>query len=268
MKAGWSLFVALMMNSVLASEQPHADVIASFTNHLMTADYPELFGEKPYRTRVQNIVVADVDNDGADDLIVHYQPHFRQSATIQFYLVDKDKTISHVIEGLAPGPLLPVSGDYLDSHELSDAVDFSLPGAMKAAVRDRNLLAKTLTAFPGLVAYDSFFHGDLRSGRYFIDMTAADIPKGADNCGEFEFSTVAQIAVGKLAKSEKNYLAAWVGKQIHLYRIGKMDSSGFLEKTVHIIPTPENFSGFLPNSGLRYLGPDGAATVLATDSFD
>ena len=48
------------------------------------------------------------------------------AATIVFYRIAENLEVSRVIEGLAPGPLQPLSGEYLDSHTLGAAADLDL----------------------------------------------------------------------------------------------------------------------------------------------
>src|SRR5215469_7302763 len=126
---------------------------------ILEKDYPEVFANSPYKTRVQAVLEADVDNDGKREVIVLFSPHFRQSASILIYKVDSDLKVSRVTEGLAPGPLQAISGEYLDSHESGNAVDFEIPGSSDL---EKVLKVAGSSRMGGLVAYDAFYHMDGR----------------------------------------------------------------------------------------------------------
>ena len=90
-------------------------------------NFPELFGEAYYRVKVKAAQVVDLDGDGITEVIVGLTPHYRQSPTIIiFQLIDGQ--VHRVKEGLAPGPLQHVSGNYIDSHTVeASGVDISTP---------------------------------------------------------------------------------------------------------------------------------------------
>ena len=102
-------------------------------------------------------------------------------------------------EGLAPGPLQKVSGDYLDSHNLGMGVDFEIQGENATPEKVLQIAAKS--GMSGLVAYDSFFHMDGRTGSpSFIDMRGIKLLTKKHDCASFEFSRVKQIAVAIFVK--------------------------------------------------------------------
>jgi len=229
-------------------------------------DYPELFGDKPYRTKIENAIMADLDGDGRPEVIVHFTPHYRQSAPIVIYRVDKDLQVTRVKEGLAPGPLVPVTGTYLDSHTIGMGVDFTVdfkPGEEAARKKAAEAGAQK---FGGFVDYKTFFHADSRSGNgAYIDMTHVDVPKGQPNCEAFEFSRVAQIIAGRLSpESNRTYLAALVGREIWLYRIEEFLPNGLLKKTIQIEKAPVDFLEFAPLSGsqITYRARSGQVKAL------
>src|ERR1035441_1472612 len=65
--------------------------------YILERDYPEVFGGKHYPPRIQNIIVADLANDGHKEVVVHYAPHYRQSATVVIYRVDERMKVTRIM---------------------------------------------------------------------------------------------------------------------------------------------------------------------------
>jgi hypothetical protein len=226
--------------------------IEAVRKYILEKDYPEVFKEDRYRTRIENALVVDVDGDGRNEVVVHFHPHYRQSPTIVIYRLSKELVVTRVVEGLAPGALQPISGDYLDSHTLGEGVDLGVKGSLDSAESRGKFAKSALQQFGAVVAYASFWHVDGRAGgKTYIDLSALALPAKAQNCEAFEFSRVRQIAFGPARGESKGYLAAWVGRDVHLYTIHFRDD-GMLEKTVEVQAAPEQFGGFLPGKGLSY----------------
>ena len=230
--------------------------------YILEKDYPEVFGTDQYKTRIGGVVDADVDNDGSREIIVLYNPHYRQSATILIYKMDANLQVTRVAEGLAPGPLQKVSGDYLDAHNAGMAVDFEIPDGDAKPEALLKTVAKS--GMNGLVVYDSFFHMDARTGSpSFLDMRDVKLPSKKHDCSSFEFSTVKQIAAGHLREDpSQNYLAAWVGDEIYVYLIHGVSNEGMLDKKLWVIKAPQGFNGFERDQGLTY--KTGSATSVLT----
>lgn len=222
--------------------------VEAVRNYLLKEDYPELFKDKPYRVRIEDVVFADIDNDGNPEAVVLFHPHYRQTPTIVFFQLDKELKVKRVFEGLAPGPLLPVSGQYLDSHTIGMAVDLTAsakPGAKP--VQPRHVVeAARKSRLRGLVQYRTFFHADGREGTgSFVDMTHLEVPNHEDKCAHFEFSRVKGIAVGAVwASDPRLHVVARMENEIYIYRIEKIDDRGFLEKNIWVMPTPSDFQTF------------------------
>lgn len=248
-----------------ASQQPAAlpQEVEAVRKHILERDYPELFGSDAYRTRIENVVVRDLDGDGSHEVVVLYRPHYRQSATIAIYRLSKDLEVTRVMEGLAPGPLQPISGEYLDSHALGQAADMSvaMPGGQAELVA-----AFMRSGFGGLVEYATFVHADSRKGDpSFVDLSRIEIPDGRKTCEAFEFSRVDEIAVGPLeGGTGETYLVARVGSELWVYRIIRFLPNGLLEKEVRVRPIPEDFASFEPggHETLRYLSSGGELRPL------
>jgi hypothetical protein len=177
------------------------------------------------------------------------------------YKISSDLQVTRVTEGLAPGPLQKLSGDYLDSHTLGMAADFEIPG--ENAKPERILQNATKDSAYGLVAYDSFYHMDFRSSSpSFVDMRGVKLPTKNHDCQSFEFSRVKQIAAGHLGEdSTQNYLAAWVGDEIYVYLIRGVSTDGLLNKKLWVIKAPPGFKGFETGQGLTYKTDTATATL-------
>ncbi len=236
--------------------------LETLKKYILEKDYPEVFGDADYKTRVEAVLDVDVDNDGSKEFVVLYFPHYRQSPPIVIYKVNANLEVKRVTEGLAPGPLQPLSGDYLDSHNLGAAVDIDAQGTEKNTPLE---LFRTFTGsgMNGFVAYDQFFHVDGRKGSpSYIDMRGVKVPLGRHDCAGFEFSRVKGIAAGGLKEDPtKNYLAAWVGDEIWVYLIRGVSQDGMLDKQHWVIKAPKGFEGFEPGQGLTYKTEAGKAIL-------
>ena len=115
------------------------------------------------------------------------------------YKLSPEAEITRVTEGLSPGPLLKLSGDYLDSHAIGAGVDFSIGGVNAKSGDAESAILSAFANFGGVVAYRDFYHADGRKGKVsYIDMRNAKLPSPAQDCSSFEFSKVRQIAAGYL----------------------------------------------------------------------
>ena len=244
--------LSLSLSVGYAVAQQDESRLEAAKKYILENDYPEVFGTDQYKTRIEGILDVDIDNDGSREIVILYFPHYRQSASIVIYKISPELKVSRVTEGLAPGPLQKVSGEYLDSHNLGMAVDFEIP-AGSFTPEDVLQIASKSGMF-GLVAYDSFFHMDGRHGPpSFIDMRGVSLPSAKHDCESFEFSHVKQIAAGHLREdSTQNYLAAWVGDEIYVYLIRGVSKEGLLNKKPSVIKAPHGFKGFEPGQGLNY----------------
>lgn len=242
--AGCELFAPfLMLFLSVACAPSHAEEllpkVKAVQQYLLKAgnDYPEVFGEDSYRMKINNAIVADVDDDGEEEVVLHVTPHYLQSPTIMIFRVSKNLHVKRVIEGLAPGPLRPTSMDFLDSHTLGAGVDLTLGKDQANPAKRKAFIRATLKEMGGVVEYRNFIHMDGRKGRgMYIDMSGLDKPPTESTCESFEFSMPDAVTVLKEDDGSGNYLLAMVGDKIYAYKIHKISSDGFLEKTLKILP--------------------------------
>lgn len=230
------------------------------------SDYPELFGDRAYRTRIEDVLVTDLDGDGEKDVVLQFQPHYRQSPTIVIYRVSVGGKVTRMTEGLAPGPLVPISGDYLDSHALGMAVDFEIGGKQQDAEAREGLVRTSLDRKASIVAYRTFFHMDMREGYgTYIDMSHFEEVPGGKNCEGFEFSAVDRLTAGRLKGGGKhNYLVAQVGEVLYVYRIEGHTPDGRLKKKMWVLK-PDRLGKLLRRGGeeVAYQDRDGVEHNLA-----
>lgn len=219
-----------------AEAQTALQEVEAVRSYLLNSDYPEVFGKQHYRVKIENLIFADLDGDGIPEVIAHLKPHFRQSPTIVIFKVTKDLQVQRVMEGLAPGPLQPLSGKYLDSHELGEGVDFT--ATVKPGYSAESSLLKSFVKSQkgGLVLYKQFAHIDGRQGLpTYIDMREADLAPGIAACQNFEFADVEQVEVTtRYSTDGRNVIAAHVGKKIYAIRIEHFLPNGLLEKSVTV----------------------------------
>lgn len=201
-------------------------------------DYPELFKNKPYRVKVEGIAIGDLDADGQAEVALQLKPHYRQSPTIVIFRVDNNMKVTRVVEGLAPGPLIPVSGDYLDSHTLGLGVDVGVKiDDKKIKVSKEKILNEMINTHGGVVKYSNWYHLDHRLGKkMYIDMSHAEAYDDKHNCEGFEFSTVKHIQMATRKGKPGLYLLALVGKTLYAYKINKFLENGLMEKTLEVFP--------------------------------
>ena len=263
MRHGLAMLLVLMGAMVGSSAGQEANPrLEALKSYILEKDYPEVFGDADYKTRIEAVLDVDIDNDGLKEFVVLYFPHYRQSPPIVIYKVSANLEVKKVTEGLAPGPLQPLSGDYLDSHNLGMAVDIDAQGTEKKTPVDL-FHVFTGNGMNGFVAYDQFFHVDGRKGSpSYIDMTGVKVPMGKHDCAGFEFSRVKQIAAGGLREDPaRNYLAAWVGDEIWVYLIRGVSQDGMLDKQHWVIKAPKGFAGFESGQGLTYKTEAGTAIL-------
>lgn len=206
-------------------------------DYLLKEEYPELIGDKPYHIRPTGFDIADLDGDGVDEVVVSFYPHYRQSPTIVLFRVDNKMKVTRITEGLAPGKLVPVSGDYLDSHTSGYGVDLTADEAMNDPKKREALIKASIKRMGNVVLYSNFMHLDGRTGKgMYIDMTHIKNPPKNQTCESFEFARVEQFQVGKQDGDPKPVIMALAGGEITFYKIKAIRKDGLLEKEVTVVP--------------------------------
>lgn len=230
------LYFLLPVSAISApiTENPRFRAVKAYL--LAKDDYPELFKDKPYKLQVEDVVIADLDGDQQDEVVLQMKPHYRQSPTIVIFRVDANMKVTRVVEGLAPGPLLPISGEYLDSHTMGMAVDMQIEPVKDGQTEPKPVIELLFKNFGGVVEYKNWYHVDNRSGRkLYIDMRNHDIPKHEVTCANFEFSTIKKIWVGQRRGTKGNYLLAYVEGKIYAYKIHQFLNNGLMKKSLEIL---------------------------------
>jgi hypothetical protein len=222
-----------------ADKQKMSELPAEFQkvyDYILKTDRPELLGDKSYRTQIDDFRIADLDNDGLNEVIVLFSPHYLQSPTIVIYKIQKNGNVKRLKESLAPGPLVKRGDYFLDSHELGLGVDMTMND--KSFSLD---MIKTFTnsssksKFGIFVRYRNFMHVDSRFGdSIYIDMEHVEPISDLKDCSGFEFSKVDKIKAGFDENKRVGFISAYIDKLIYTYEISKIDEDGFLEKKLVI----------------------------------
>ncbi|MGB7904594.1 MAG: hypothetical protein WCF43_07875, partial [Steroidobacteraceae bacterium] len=85
MKTTTFLF-ALLFSAATQALPPEAEAVQKY---ILENDYPERFKDTTYRTRIEDLLIVDVDGDGAKEVVVSFHPHYRQSPTVVIYRLDE-----------------------------------------------------------------------------------------------------------------------------------------------------------------------------------
>lgn len=257
--------IATVTNTALADTSSSGfDLVKDF---ILKHDYPEKFKDTVYHVKINDALVSPVLNDNTRDVVVLVTPNYLQSATILIYEISDDKIVKRVAEGLAPGPLVPLTGAYLDSHTLGEAVDIGLKDKQGDPNSRKIFIKTTFDKFGGVVAYANFFHVDGREGpAWFIDMSDSQSPLEGKDCSKFEFSSVDAIVSGQIdGATAHDYLVAKVGKNLYVYFINGLTDEKFLNKKSWVVPVPADFVGFPSGnpSPIQYTTVDGKVKNLS-----
>jgi hypothetical protein len=231
-----------------------------------TRERVEVFKTEKGLVPVRDIQLLDVDGDGSPEAFVSIEPTFRQTPTILVYTYDRQRGARHLLEGLVPGQLQPVSGRFSDDHTIGFGVDMTVGEDGKPVDFDR-LLAAAVTNRMSLVKYRTFLHADGRKDFVsFVDLSDRVLPTpGTKTCQDFEFSPVDALAAGTLAGTgSTRYLVALTASDITIYRFRGVRSNGTLDKEVWIRPKPTGATGLRvsPNDEVQLATSDGRGVPL------
>lgn len=235
------LSLLCLPNAVLAEKEKFPPRLQAVQDYLLKKEYPELIDDKPYRIRLTGFDIGDLDGDGVDEVVVSFYPHFLQSPTVVIFKVDNKMKVKRVTEGLAPGPIIPVTGEYLDSHSSGHGIDMSLENkAMADPEKRRSFIKTSLNNMGNVVAYKNFLHMDGRKGKgMYIDMQHIKKPPKDKTCASIQFSRIARIQIGRKKGEKAGTIIALAGDKVYFYKINKIGLDGMLDKSLKVVPMSE-----------------------------
>ncbi len=226
-------FVLLM---ALVFQAPDTSLVHAAQQALQTTPI-EAFDSATGATTVSFALELDLDGDGTNEIAAALRPAFRQTPTLIFFRRTADGTLSRIVEGLAPGPLTPLSGRLKDSHTQRVGVDMTPdpgPKPLDTLAFVRIAMAQKFS----VVVYRTFFHMDMRNGTHFlIRETNAMLPHPDDQtCEGFQFSPIEGMAYGTYAGSDTTkYLAVQTQGELTLYHFSGVETPGWLLQTSETI---------------------------------
>ena len=238
-------------------------IIVAAVRATATREPVEIFKTEKGLVSVHDIQLLDVDGDGSPEAFVSIEPAFRQTPTILVYTYDRQHGARHLLEGLVPGQLRPVSGRFTDDHTIGFGIDMTVGEDGKPVDFDR-LIAAAVKNRMSLVRYRTFLHADGRKGFVsFVDLSDRALPTlGTKTCQDFEFSPVEALAAGTLAGMGSNrYLVALTESDITVYHFRGIRSNGTLDKEVWVRRRPTGAAG------LR-VSPNGEVQLAMSDGRD
>ena len=228
-------------------------------DYLLKKDYPELFGDQPFQFRPIDWQIIDIDDDGNTEVFLQTYPHYRQSPSITIFQIDKNDSVTRIVEGFAPGHLEKLSkdDDYFDSHTTGTAIDMQLES--NDIDKFRKVGESSLNWGMSVVLYKNFIHSDKRQGKgIFIDLMYLDDYSSENSCENFQFSKPDKIIAGKISNQDKKYFIAKVGKELYCYKINGFRDLKFVDKEIKIIDIPKDFKELqLDNKTIKYLNKKG-----------
>lgn len=223
-------------------------------DYLLNVDFPEIFNNKSYQFRPVNWQIIDIDNDGNVEVFLQTYPHYTQSPTITIFKINKNDSVTRIIEGLAPGHLIPLSDkdDYFSPHSTGTAIDAQL---------DKNEPEKllkfanaSLKFGMSCVLYKNFIHTDKKDSNTFLDLTYLNDYSNENTCEQFQFSMPEEIIAGKVKRAANKFFVAKIGDEFFCYEIKGFENNVNIKKTISIIKVPLNFKKFAIDDGyIKYL---------------
>jgi len=232
------LSVLLLPGLSFAEKKKYPPRFQAVMDYLLKKEYPEQFADKSYRIRPTGFDIGDLDGDGVDEVVVSFFPHYRQSPTVAIFRVSNKMKVTRVKEGLAPGPLVPINGEYLDSHTMGQGLDMTLgKNQMTNPEARKDMVAVSMQNMGGVVAYKNFMHMDGRDGKgVYIDMQHINKPSKEKTCNSFQFSRVQHVRIGRKKGEKVATIIAVAGNKAYLYKINKIRADGLIDKTIKIVP--------------------------------
>lgn len=238
--------------------------VSAVRRYLADVEPPERFGDERLPVRIRGFAVWDLDGDGTPEVVLWTDPYYRQSPTITLFSVAAGGKVRRLVEGLAPGPLVPATLDRRDPHAAgkgADVVDRKGEALRATGVEParedsdafgRAAVTAALHASMHAVQYPAFVHTDGRAGAGgYVDLTQERSPFAlSTSCAGFDFVPVEDVAVGTLGGDPHGrYLAATAGGRLDLYRIERIHRDGTLQKRRWTAAKPADFVRFAGRPG-------------------
>lgn len=220
-------------------------------DYLVNTEPPELFNDNPYQPRPIAWQITDIDNDGKIEVFLQTFPHYRQSPTISIFQIDSNSNVTRIIEGFAPGHLIPLSaeGDYFDTHSTGTAIDMQLDS--NDPDKFKKFAQSSLKFGMSTVLYKNFIHSDKRDGKgIFIDLMYLNDYSDENSCANFQFSQPEQIITGKIINQEESFFIAKVNKELFCYKIKGFVNDSFVDKEIVIMELPRKYEQLINENGI------------------
>lgn len=239
------LILILLTASFVFAQDNLPGEVGQVIEYIMKNDYPEVYKEKEYRFRLRGYEVIDIDDDGITEIILMTHPHYHQSPSILIYQL-RDEKVVRVTEGLAPGPLVPVDGEFLDCHTLGLGIDVTLASKNNRPIDMEKVITKMIEEKGGqIVVYNRFIHiGTAAGSSSLVDMRHQKNFSNQETCEKFQFSVPEDFKAGFLqGQGKKKFLVFKVGIMLYAYII-KIRRDGLLDKEIREFPLPGDFVSF------------------------
>jgi len=228
----------------------------------------ERFGTARPPLRIRGWARLDVDGDGVPEIVLWTEPWYRQSPAITVFAVAADGMARPLVEGFAPGPLVPPRAGLRDPHAQklgADIVDRAAESERAAgAPMDHGraegfgnaAVAAALHGAMHVVRYPAFVHTDgrIQTAGSYVDLSLEAGPfAGATSCAGFDFAPVDAVAAGSLAgDGAGRYVAAVAGGRVDLYRLDGFQPNGTFVKKRWTMPEPPGFARFVGGGPITY----------------
>lgn len=223
-------------------------------DYLLKKDFPEVFNDKSYKFRPISWQIVDIDNDGNVEVFLQTFPHYSQTPSITIFKINKSDSVTRIIEGFAPGHLIPLSAedDYISPHSTGTAIDAQI---------DKNEPEKllkfanaSLKFGMSCVLYKNFIHTDRKESKTYLDLTYLDDYSTENSCANFQFSKPNEIVAGKVKGASNKYFIARIENDLFCYEIKGFENDVYVNKTVTIIKAPSGLIKLVTEDGyIKYL---------------